>query len=241
MAPIGGRRAGLSPAVILLAAGLACAGCAGGPGARDRARGVAGSVALEVRFLDEGRELLPASAPPEDLVLDLAFVPGAVYGAALSGTVLRLPLAGDGRVHLDPDGMRDLARRYAVPLLATEFNQGIVTDPPGARLVRVGTFARRRALEATAAGTGIFCLVGDRVHDLVLVYFGEAVVLRGRSLAGGEAVRFDIAIPAAGFYWLEQVTLDDGTHLLTRQRSDCVPFLGLLPHRAAAGRPSGAI
>lgn len=163
---------------------------------------------------------LPVSFPVPDLdqtkpSASVQMVRGSMSGMPDGRFKLDLPFDPRSTVRIDLARLHALAAKAAAAADRQQLGEAVKVDPPEARFARVGT--------VTAGGpysTGIVGADGDTGY--LLVYFDRRCNLRGVQEFDGQHVQYDVAIPDAGFHWLQLNVID-----ATRQTASRVPDVPL--------------
>lgn len=165
-------------------------GCFGAAGAAEE------STRLPVRVLD-GRGLEWPRDAANDLQYALAAVPGAIFGVA-DRTTLQQVAANQAQLELDLPTLTEWAAKAARPWVASD-GVAVTVMPAETRVTRV-MIAAFQPDGGSNYGVGFHDL-GLR-RNLVLIYVDRACEIESADDGSAASVRYGLALPGAGFYWV---------------------------------------
>ncbi len=151
----------------------------------------------------------PRAAPPTaSYRLWMPFIIGDLYGQPGTGDLMRPHLAPDGSFTIDPTaGLEDVRRSLEPSALSVSY---LRLEPAEARIARLAPQVLQAHGIEPLGTTDWLDAASHRV--LMLVYCDRAARLRGEHTgAGGAHVRYEIALRADAYTWVEQRTGADGT------------------------------
>jgi len=169
----------------------------------------------------DGRSARPD--PKEPLRLWVPYVVGDIYGSPNAGEISPVSLRANLTFTMNLNLGYARLERALVP---TAFSQKWLSiEPKSARVARVSPFVLPvEGIVPVGTSEWLDTETGSR---LLLIYVDRAARIRGEVVFEGRNLRFDIAAPEAGYYWVRQPE-DSGVYTVVPQPKHLV--LAVMPN-----------
>lgn len=177
-------------------------------------------VTSETRGLLRQQHYLPA--PTADIQLWFPVIAGHLFGTANAETSWPATLDEESRFELPMSEIAAQLEVMALPFDAKE--TGVLLEPQTVRVARLQAFANSEFTGEPRGKTQ--WRDSNSGRQMMLVYFDRPCRLLGSLFHSGTELRLDVAIPAAGAYWLQaKRNRLFGTKTYTVRRNEASPVL----------------
>ncbi len=183
-------------------------------------------IHIDVGYFDKESTALPVDNLPKQVFLNFRLIPGALVGELSSKGQQSTFVDTEGPLTIYPDHLQRLIESYAAPLVDTPMHAAITTEPPDARLLRVGVFAYDPDT-SSPFGLTIFDAPEKAVQELFLVYFDRPTKLTGSYEKDGVLIEYHVRSEEEGFTWLKFVRLEPDLMMVTNHTFAGDEFLSI--------------